>query len=195
MEIQHIMNTDCLSPGTCRGDDPDEPGSQTKGDVHPLDDRPAHISDNPDSSLAVDADLLEATHADRLIQWIEQAIPLLPQALGRVDLAVLDDARIMALHDQWYGLGSSTDVLTFESQTNGTKEAHIAICYDQAVRCRGNHPEYVVDELLLYAIHGLLHCCGYNDDTDEAAATMRSQERVILQKLGRGDVYAQGGTS
>ena len=51
----------------------------------------------------------------------------------------------------------------------------------------------IVDELLLYAIHGLLHCCGFNDDTPEATSKMRDQERLILHALGRGDVYAQGG--
>ena len=193
MEIQHIMNIDCLSPGTPRGDDPDDPGSQTKGDVHTQDNRPTYIPETSPSTLMVDADLLDEDDAARLTQWIEQAIRMLPCALGRVDLAVLDDAHITNLHRRWYGLESTTDVLTFESHDGELTEAHIAICYDEAVRCRGQHADQIVDELLLYAIHGLLHCCGFNDDTPEATSKMRDQERLILHALGRGDVYAQGG--
>ena len=46
----------------------------------------------------------------------------------------------------------------------------------------------VQTELALYAIHGLLHLCGYDDKKPEAAAAMRRRERHYLGELGLPDI-------
>ena len=40
------------------------------------------------------------------------------------------------------------------------------------------------DELTLYAIHGLLHICGYDDLTSSEKEIMRARERAVLVGLG-----------
>jgi len=44
-------------------------------------------------------------------------------------------------------------------------------------------------ELLLYALHGLLHCCGYDDSTDADREVMHTEEDRILEAIGVGRVY------
>jgi probable rRNA maturation factor len=39
-------------------------------------------------------------------------------------------------------------------------------------------------ELALYLVHGLLHLCGYDDQTPAEAATMRRREAEVLAKEG-----------
>ena len=38
-------------------------------------------------------------------------------------------------------------------------------------------------EVVLYVVHGLLHLCGYDDQTELNRATMRKREREILSML------------
>jgi probable rRNA maturation factor len=46
----------------------------------------------------------------------------------------------------------------------------------------------MITEMALYAIHGLLHLCGYDDHNDVDRRKMRQRERHYLQLLGFPDV-------
>jgi probable rRNA maturation factor len=48
-------------------------------------------------------------------------------------------------------------------------------------------------ELALYVIHGLLHLCGHDDKTPEAARAMRERERHYLKELGLPDIAEGAG--
>jgi probable rRNA maturation factor len=58
--------------------------------------------------------------------------------------------------------------------------AQIIVCADVAVResRRGGHSAQ--RELLLYAVHGLLHLTGYDDTTPPKAARMRARQEELL---------------
>jgi probable rRNA maturation factor len=43
-------------------------------------------------------------------------------------------------------------------------------------------------ELALYVIHGLLHLCGFGDETHADAKEMRELERHYLRELGLPDI-------
>ena len=45
-------------------------------------------------------------------------------------------------------------------------------------------------EVLLYALHGMLHLCGFDDRTAKDFAVMHEREDDILKKLGVGRVFA-----
>jgi hypothetical protein len=53
----------------------------------------------------------------------------------------------------------------------------------------------VRDELLLYAVHGMLHLCGYDDRTDRDFAAMHRREDHILSRLGVGAIFGAGATA
>lgn len=44
-------------------------------------------------------------------------------------------------------------------------------------------------ELKLYLVHGMLHICGYDDQSPEEQQKMRARERAILSQLGLTVVY------
>ena len=48
------------------------------------------------------------------------------------------------------------------------------------------------DEVLLYALHGVLHLCGYDDRTDRDFAAMHRREDEILERLGVGAIFRAG---
>jgi hypothetical protein len=47
-------------------------------------------------------------------------------------------------------------------------------------------------ELVLYAVHGLLHLCGYDDLTEEGAAAMRRREGELLAAEGLSHPFSPG---
>ena len=111
---------------------------------------------------------------------------------GGVRARIVDDAEMAAAHERWSGVAGVTDVLTFDlgEGGDGALDVDILICIDEARRqalARGLEPEY---ELLLYVVHGVLHCLGHDDHDDAAAARMHAEEDRLLGLAGVGPVYA-----
>ena len=48
-------------------------------------------------------------------------------------------------------------------------------------------------EVLLYAVHGMLHLCGYDDRNERAFVVMHRTEDSILSELGIGPVFLSAG--
>jgi len=105
-----------------------------------------------------------------------------------VDLVLVSDRRLAALHAQFLGDPSPTDVLAFELEDDGTgpaAEIYVSLdCAWRTARERGVAPER---ELALYIVHGALHLCGHDDHAVRARARMRRAERTVLRALGYAD--------
>lgn len=111
-------------------------------------------------------------------------------AQAKVTLAFVDNATIHRLNKQFLNHDEPTDVLSFPLSGPGAKELEgdvvigVEVAREQAAE-RGHE---VTTELALYAIHGLLHLCGHDDQEDEARRAMRQRERHYLQRCGFPDV-------
>ncbi len=103
-----------------------------------------------------------------------------------ISLAFVDNPTIHRLNKHFLNHDEPTDVLSFPlSDPSARKLAGelvvgVEVAKEQAER-RGHD---VHAELALYVVHGLLHLCGYDDKTAEAAARMRERERHYLGELG-----------
>jgi len=120
------------------------------------------------------------------------AIAASRQAAQRLDVLIVPDDRMRELHKRYKGEDSTTDVLTFPMQNPGAGigiEADIVVCADEAARQAKELGHSVERELLLYIVHGLLHCCGFDDHTEADAAKMHAEEDRILEAIGVGATY------
>ncbi|MGC8624492.1 MAG: rRNA maturation RNase YbeY [Phycisphaerae bacterium] len=139
---------------------------------------------------------LSAPHKMR--HWIsgyaQYAAALLHVTTGNWIIHLVDDQRMIQYHHQTMNLATTTDVLTFDYTATDRKGAPLdletIICVDEAERQAKirNHlrPEL---EILLYAIHSLLHCIGYDDRSDHQAGIMHRKEDLILQRMDLPPVY------
>lgn len=127
--------------------------------------------------------------------WIE---PLVNQAVSHagveaaeLSLAVVGDEEMAQLHEQYTGVAGTTDVLTFDlAEPNGSMiEGDIVLCLDEAQRQADYHGHPVRHELLLYAVHGLLHLLGEDDHDPEDFRRMHHREDQLLQALGLGKIF------
>lgn len=114
-----------------------------------------------------------------------------PVDLHDVRIDILDDTAMTLLHQQHKQIDSTTDVLTFDLRESADQplDVDLAICLDVARHQGSSRGHDVVRELLLYVVHGLLHCVGY-DDTDAASADeMHTREDEILAAIGLAKIY------
>jgi probable rRNA maturation factor len=106
---------------------------------------------------------------------------------------MVDDARMDEYHRRFSGVAGTTDVLTF-CGSDGPDEAggmavDLIVCADEAHRRAkefGHAPER---EVLLYAVHGILHCLGHDDHDPAAYERMHAEEDSILEAAGVGATF------
>lgn len=114
---------------------------------------------------------------------------------GELTIALIDDSRMAAAHEAHCGEAGTTDVITFdhtrgEGAATGRLDAELLVCMDEARRAAAARGLPVEHELLLYVIHGVLHCLGHDDHDPAAAAAMHRREDEILAALGLPAVFA-----
>lgn len=89
------------------------------------------------------------------------------------------------MNRRYSGKDEPTDVLTFD--ITGPKDrglcADIIVSTDAAVRNARTFKTTSEYELFLYAVHGVLHLCGYDDCTGRKRKRMQQKAIGILAKL------------
>lgn len=116
-------------------------------------------------------------------KWLQRVVattlayverPALP-----VSLLLTDDAEIAAIHGVHLDDPTPTDVISFDLDD----EAELVVSVETARRVAKAHGHTARAELALYVVHGLLHCCGYDDLRARDRARMRIAEREVLAQL------------
>ena len=131
------------------------------------------------------------------IQWLDTKIQAAVKFLGKeqstITVRVVDDATMSRLHLKHSDIEGTTDVLTFDhGGDEKTINADIAVCIDVAQRAVETREHPVESELLLYILHGILHCMGYDDHNDVAHQKIHSREDSVLQAIGVGAIWSHG---
>ncbi len=129
--------------------------------------------------------------------WLQDAlgrvVPMLPARVARAELELVRDGRMRALHARHLGIDETTDVMTFAQNAPGEPiDADVAVCVDEAARRGEALPHGMRGELLLYALHALLHACGHDDRDPASHARMHAEEDRILEAAGFGRLFEAG---
>jgi probable rRNA maturation factor len=152
------------------------------------------VNKRPPAALELDVSAqLGRRHVTFLKKHLHRAHALLSAPLQHLSLAMVNDARMRQLHAQFMGIPGPTDVLTFElehDRRGRVTAGEVVICVPEAKRQAKNRGIELRMELLLYALHGMLHLCGFDDRTDRGFRTMHRREDDILTALGFGPVFA-----
>jgi rRNA maturation RNase YbeY len=123
---------------------------------------------------------------------LPKAVALVPKAPARISIALVGDRKMAAIHEKFRHVPGPTDVLTFELDHDArgrVTAAEVIICVPYAQREAKRRGIDVGHEILLYALHGVLHLSGYDDRTAKDHARMHKEEDRILRKIGIGAVF------
>ena len=114
--------------------------------------------------------------AEKLMELRRIAAP----DLRRLSVRVIRDPEMCAMHLRHMDDPTTTDVLTFPDRDG----ADVAICFDEACRRAVEMGHEVRRELLLYALHGMLHCVGFDDRIQADYERMHAEEDRLLGFVG-----------
>ncbi len=112
---------------------------------------------------------------------------------GELRIKAVGDREMADAHDRYKGVRGTTDVLTFDLSLDAELtdvDIDALVCVDEAARQAFARSTTVERELLLYVLHAVLHCTGYDDTTPDGAARMHDAEDRILTAIGVGPVYS-----
>ncbi len=149
----------------------------------------------PAISLSDPGRLLESAKAAWLADRAAAAASELA-VTGEVRVRLVTDAEMSLAHERFAGVPGTTDVLTFDLRTAdeaadapNALDVDIYACVDEARRQALALGHDTPRELLLYIIHGILHCVGYDDHDDDACARMHREEDRVLEAIGVGATF------
>ncbi len=132
--------------------------------------------------------------------WLKKnlrpALAMTAARSGTWHIHLIGDAAMTEMHRRTMGINTTTDVLTFDLRDLRTDRRYLEletlIGLEEARRQARQFHHPVAWEVLLYAIHSLLHVQGYDDRTARQARRIHRREDQILLALGIGPVYAAG---
>ena len=124
----------------------------------------------------------ELQNTEGVTKWIEQVIALEKKRLSGISYIFCSDDYLHKLNVQYLDHDTLTDILTFPYNRSPI-EGDIFISID---RVKDNAQDLNIsfeNELHRVIIHGVLHLCGYLDETDEEEEMMRKKEDEALLLL------------
>lgn len=140
--------------------------------------------DGPGVEIANRQDRLELD-GGRLRSAVEVVLGRSGFQSAEISLVVVADPEMQELNRRFLQHDYPTDVLSFPLEQEGTFLAgEIILSADTAIRESRKHGLSPEDELLLYAVHGMLHLVGYRDKTKSEKRAMRAQEQEVMGLLG-----------
>lgn len=149
---------------------------------------------------------IHLTNNQKLLRIDQQVITevvtgtLTAEAVARAEIviALVDDETIHTVNREHLQHDFPTDVISFLYDSNNQDEpttpgdtlrgaglwidGELVISTETAIREARNYDWNPLDELRLYLVHGLLHLCGYDDQSDFERAIMRNRERDVLKQ-------------
>ncbi|HEX8890820.1 MAG TPA: rRNA maturation RNase YbeY [Pyrinomonadaceae bacterium] len=121
-------------------------------------------------------------------KFTARALKVVPAGGAGVTVAFVSDRAMRELNSRWRGKKGTTDVLSFPAdqdefeKSEGATLGDVVISVEQAARQAGEHGLGFENEVKQLILHGLLHLCGHDHETDNGE--MNRLELRLRRRLG-----------
>lgn len=115
-----------------------------------------------------------------IVRWLSDLIKEHEYSEGDIQYVFCDDEYLLELNQEFLQHNTLTDIITFDYSLG--RELHAEI-YISTERVKDNAAKFSVEfteELHRVMAHGLLHCMGHKDKSQEESEEMRSAENKAL---------------
>lgn len=104
-----------------------------------------------------------------------------------VSIVLVDDPEMQKLHADFMDIDEPTDVMTFPSDFEGDDErgGDVVISVERATEQGSENGLTPEAEVIFLAVHGVLHLCGWDDQSDDDREKMLERQRVIISSMVR----------
>ena len=120
--------------------------------------------------------------------FVEKALKVVPADGAGATVAFVSDRAMRELNRRWRGKRGTTDVLSFPAgqeefeKGEGLSLGDVVVSVEQAARQAAEHGLDFENEVEQLILHGLLHLCGYDHETD--GGEMNALELRLRRRLG-----------
>lgn len=116
--------------------------------------------------------------------WVGRIVRQYGKRLGTITYRFVDDPTILEINKQYLQHDYYTDIITFGDCVEDEVNADIVISLDTVASNAEKYGVTVREEMLRVMAHGVLHLCGFDDETDEQREEMRKAEtKAITETL------------
>jgi probable rRNA maturation factor len=125
--------------------------------------------------------------SERWRAFTQRALGVVPAGGAGVTVAFVSDRAMRELNRRWRGKTGTTDVLSFPAEQDEFERAvgrtlgDVVISTEQAARQAIEHGLTLDEEIAQLILHGLLHLCGYDHETDRGE--MNALELALRRRL------------
>ena len=118
-------------------------------------------------------------------QWIKAVAKRHDRKTGDISLIFCDDTKILEINQQYLNHDYYTDIITFDYSERKLISGDIFISVETVASNAEKFDTGFENELLRVIIHGVLHLCGFDDQSDELRKQMTLLENEALNMLSQ----------
>ncbi|MPL75178.1 Endoribonuclease YbeY [bioreactor metagenome] len=112
--------------------------------------------------------------------WMLKCISQQNRTAGEVSIIFCSDEFLYNMNVEYLHHDTLTDVITFDYSAGDTISGDVFISIPRVKENAALYGKTFSEELNRVMIHGILHLCGYKDETRKEATLMRSKEEECL---------------
>lgn len=132
--------------------------------------------------FAEDVDF-EPEHPEGIAAWLEAVVTKEGCLLHGISYIFCSDEYLNRLNVDFLQHDTYTDIITFPYSSPPEVEGDIYISIERVRENADSFGTGFTAELNRVMVHGVLHLCGYGDETDEEEMNMRQKENEYLAML------------
>lgn len=121
----------------------------------------------------------------KLKTFIERIFRLEKTRLGSVKFIFCADVYLKKINQQFLGRDYLTDIISFDLASSGPVDGEVYISLDRIRENARFFKRPLVEEIHRVIFHGVLHLCGYDDNSSQKKLAMtRKEDQYLSLYLG-----------
>ena len=122
------------------------------------------------------------TDTNRLKRWIVSSVKAEGFLVDNISLFIITDNELSKINKEFLSHTTLTDIITFNYSKDKALLCEIYISSERVLENAKIFSVTPEKEMLRVMIHGILHCCGYNDKSVNQKSAMTKQENFYISR-------------
>lgn len=117
---------------------------------------------------------------DEVSSWLLKTVENEGFKCDELTFIFTSDENLLKINRKYLAHDTYTDIITFDYCTDDSISGEIYISIDRIKENAGAYANTLADELHRVIVHGVLHLCGYSDQSAEEKSEMTHKEDYYL---------------
>jgi probable rRNA maturation factor len=119
----------------------------------------------------------------KILKLIEKVIRKENKIPGDLSFIITTDSELLKINKEFLKRDTLTDVIAFDYSDKDKINGEIYISKEKVQRNALNYKISLKKEILRVLVHGTLHLCGYDDNSNKERDKMRDKENFWIEKF------------